>query len=59
MKALGRVTNMIYEEQMEKENATLYKIEKKENEKMKQQNFFLELVSKKLSVQELLEKTKE
>ncbi len=59
LKALGRVTNMIYEEQMEKENATLYKIEKKENEKMKQQNFFLELVSKKLSVQELLEKTKE
>lgn len=59
LKAVLRVSNIIYEEQLKKENLELYKIELKEKEKVTYQNFFDNLVSNKMTVQELLEKSKE
>lgn len=59
LKAVLRVRNMIYEEQLKKENIEIYKMELKETEKVTYLKFFYEVVSNKMTVQELLEKSKE
>lgn len=58
LNAVLRVSNIIYEEQLKKENLKLYKMEMKEKDKVTYSNFFVDLVSNKLTVQELLEKSK-
>lgn len=59
LSAVVRVSNIIYEEQLEKENLELYKVELKENEIVKQHKFFIDLVSKKIPLEELFERSKE
>jgi len=59
LKAVLRVRNIIYEEQLKKENLEISKMELKEVEKVTYQKFFDDIVSNKMTVQELLEKSKE
>jgi len=59
LNAVLRVKNMIYEEQLMKENYEQVKNELKENQKVTFQKFFNDLVSSKLPVSKLLEKSKE